>query len=1100
MEAQHFPICTSSQSPYILLGGDILKVFSKPRGLKKVSDCFLLAANDNVRGVRAVAWRHSLPEQKKQSLPIGTGSAAFKSSAPLLNTSSTNVLTSVPHVFAAGCENGNVVVGSFDQIKGLTIHHRFHPTHPRECTSVVWGGPKQSLLVATFPRVHSAPSLYIWQIGDEFEDSLNSSFGHQDFSDQEPLFQMCSGEAVRSAVFSPHTADPQLTVVCSDRHLRTITIKGGSADLNTLSLGEEGLGTVQVTHDPFHPTIIATRGAAGPILIWDLKHMLSPICRIGNTSSVFAHMCFDPLTSGALYTLVLNSTALQLWDLTVVVRYSAKALEHRQSLPLLKNEDGSPFTPSPPQPEEGIAVDSRAQSAEVSLQSPAFYVPSGSVVYAFTASHILPGVLVILHKKIDGENASPVVRQVIMGQPLALNPHPHGMFAFSSPRLVYSLSTSSSTEVDMSVDNTTAAPESLGRIWDPHRTWLEPTPTVSLKLADGTTDKEISDILPEMRKAALCGYGIDVARNYALVWHCLPHFHPIRRVWSWMNHMSLKVNTPIGPGQKTAPPPPDPHGRVRPQAPAKRTAGVYFLGVWQAISAFHPYIHLKDSATVTRTHPSSSPSSPSKSPHPSSSSAKAAGHTGPTRTPPTPLSLRGDSHFRHKGSSRAPAVSTVKEAGLDSIHIPAYEHPDRTFALRICGWPAGSDAAAIEKVIDRMIADQQYTRAAWQSLVYLGPRHAVVTIGRAIASCQGQDTESLALLGMVLASCSSTSHQTSADLRTLWRGLKHTADSYTVAILSMVSHPLSQAPHNSKSNKQRWPFQEILGQSTSTFSPHPKQPSSSSSPATSITAKSGAKTGEDAFLESEEQGLLDLEWIRPGRSITMMDRLGFALRFLDDQTLPVYLQCLMEAAIQHGRLDGLVLTGVNTAEGARLLQGYIDRTTDIQTVALVSAHALSTPPGEKDPVYFDRYRSFISTYRDLLDRWRLWSQRIQLDYFVRCHEVQARPPQVSVSCQWCSKPLSLSDKNSRTTASRGAPITPSACPHCRKPLPSCSICLLPLHYPSHNTTTPHSVDACFTWCQTCRHGGHASCLLRWFEEHTECPIPGCQCMCLACDM
>lgn len=39
----------------------------------------------------------------------------------------------------------------------------------------------------------------------------------------------------------------------------------------------------------------------------------------------------------------------------------------------------------------------------------------------------------------------------------------------------------------------------------------------------------------------------------------------------------------------------------------------------------------------------------------------------------------------------------------------------------------------------------------------------------------------------------------------------------------------------------------------------------------------------------------------------------------------------------------------------------------------------------------------------------------------------------------------------------------------------------------------------FTWCQTCRHGGHAKHLLEWFEEHTECPVNNCDCNCMSLD-
>ena len=39
----------------------------------------------------------------------------------------------------------------------------------------------------------------------------------------------------------------------------------------------------------------------------------------------------------------------------------------------------------------------------------------------------------------------------------------------------------------------------------------------------------------------------------------------------------------------------------------------------------------------------------------------------------------------------------------------------------------------------------------------------------------------------------------------------------------------------------------------------------------------------------------------------------------------------------------------------------------------------------------------------------------------------------------------------------------------------------------------------FTWCQTCRHGGHAGHVIEWFLEHVECPVTGCTCKCAQLD-
>jgi hypothetical protein len=47
--------------------------------------------------------------------------------------------------------------------------------------------------------------------------------------------------------------------------------------------------------------------------------------------------------------------------------------------------------------------------------------------------------------------------------------------------------------------------------------------------------------------------------------------------------------------------------------------------------------------------------------------------------------------------------------------------------------------------------------------------------------------------------------------------------------------------------------------------------------------------------------------------------------------------------------------------------------------------------------------------------------------------------------------------------------------------------------------TPHNFDYWFTWCQLCRHGGHAAHLRDWFRTHVECPVSDCECRCRQLD-
>ncbi|CAM9894124.1 unnamed protein product, partial [Chrysoparadoxa australica] len=39
----------------------------------------------------------------------------------------------------------------------------------------------------------------------------------------------------------------------------------------------------------------------------------------------------------------------------------------------------------------------------------------------------------------------------------------------------------------------------------------------------------------------------------------------------------------------------------------------------------------------------------------------------------------------------------------------------------------------------------------------------------------------------------------------------------------------------------------------------------------------------------------------------------------------------------------------------------------------------------------------------------------------------------------------------------------------------------------------------FTWCQSCKHGGHAHHIADWFRGHDECGVSGCDCQCMGQD-
>lgn len=71
----------------------------------------------------------------------------------------------------------------------------------------------------------------------------------------------------------------------------------------------------------------------------------------------------------------------------------------------------------------------------------------------------------------------------------------------------------------------------------------------------------------------------------------------------------------------------------------------------------------------------------------------------------------------------------------------------------------------------------------------------------------------------------------------------------------------------------------------------------------------------------------------------------------------------------------------------------------------------------------------------------------------------------------------------------------TACPNCRKPLPRCAICLMHMGTVSGLQTAPSpggsrseecdtqltEFNSWFTWCLTCKHGGHSEHIAQWFR-------------------
>ncbi|CAG2252004.1 MIO [Mytilus edulis] len=267
-----------------------------------------------------------------------------------------------------------------------------------------------------------------------------------------------------------------------------------------------------------------------------------------------------------------------------------------------------------------------------------------------------------------------------------------------------------------------------------------------------------------------------------------------------------------------------------------------------------------------------------------------------------------------------------------------------------------------------------------------------------------------------------------------------------------------------------------------------------------------------AFLSCEKdnyQEILDM------KDLNLCDRVAFAALYLSDSKLQEFMESLIKEVKENGDLDGLLLTGL-TSDGIDLLQRHLDRTGDIQTVALAIVYSLPCDITKEDK---EKVVMWIQCYREMLDRWRLWHYRAKLDIIWHQNDTSTRvPSQAFISCNFCGKSIacnlpmvqrSLPFMSGPMAANFNRPKV-TCCPGCRKPLPRCALCLTNLGTPSGTGLYHHKeklgLDSklspfqdWFSWCQSCRHGGHVSHLFEWFDEHSECPVTGCTCNCVSRD-
>lgn len=313
-------------------------------------------------------------------------------------------------------------------------------------------------------------------------------------------------------------------------------------------------------------------------------------------------------------------------------------------------------------------------------------------------------------------------------------------------------------------------------------------------------------------------------------------------------------------------------------------------------------------------------------------------------------------------------------------------------------------------------------------------------------------------------------------------------------------------------------------------------------------ADSETRTSRTVYLRSMCHFLLNVgldntfDYILGNEYLAYNDRIAFACRFLDKQSLKEYLHLCLEKSQRTGNMEGLTITGMSK-EGIKIMQAYVDQTSDVQTAALVVSRVLW--PQE----WTDERRismEWVEAYRSLLNSWQMWQSRamFDVDRADTLRQMKAKvndpnaarrihgrrqgqrsaaldamasiPAALDARCNYCASPLGLRrhEGNANQWLSKMKPVL-SCCPQCRKPLPRCSICLLglgvlnPYMQLTREMSRPVSRNPAsgqddlgalplaewFTWCMNCKHGGHAHHLLGWFSNHETCPVSGCECHC-----
>ncbi|KAF2712939.1 ubiquitin-protein ligase-like protein E3 [Pleomassaria siparia CBS 279.74] len=285
---------------------------------------------------------------------------------------------------------------------------------------------------------------------------------------------------------------------------------------------------------------------------------------------------------------------------------------------------------------------------------------------------------------------------------------------------------------------------------------------------------------------------------------------------------------------------------------------------------------------------------------------------------------------------------------------------------------------------------------------------------------------------------------------------------------------------------------------------------------------------EEPYLKGLLEYFIKGDWAEVVRmeQLSLTDRVGVALKYLDDEKLSHFLRLTTQETIAYGNIEGLLLTGL-TNRAVDLLEHYIAKFGDLQSAVLLLSRAC--PLYIQDP----RWSLWKDMYMNQMQVWRTFLERTHYikEHNLKCVSREGKSinkpvaPSLAIRCTSCQQNLALR-KDAKTSRqylvpvpdrskshhpgplprphpTKGTASSPSlACPNCNAQLPRCGLCMMWLGSPDPSklgaaqTLKGEDMEArLMVFCMSCTHGFHGHHARDWFARHAMCPVPDCQCMC-----